>query len=259
MCFDVVSATRSLIKYAQHRSDDPAQINALKEKLETLTKVLQPHFNISGFEHPALLAFTNEEPLEPHAIEWGLIPEDIKDSEQAIKIANMTLNARMETLFDKPSFKKAAEHRRCLIYLDAFYEHHHQKHQIIPYHISMKDESPMIIAGIWQEWRDPDSLQIRKTLSIVTTEGNERMKFIHNNPKNKGARMPAILHRAEQDIWLQPIENNDDRTRIKQLLLPFPEDALNYKTVRKLKGKGSVGDIPSAEDRYIYAEQLGLF
>ena len=81
-------------------------------------------FQISGFAHPKVIIYTNDKPYEPKLSTWGLIPSWAKD---AYSIWNKTLNARGETIFEKPSFKKSAEEKRCLIPVEGFYEYHHFK------------------------------------------------------------------------------------------------------------------------------------
>jgi putative SOS response-associated peptidase YedK len=256
MCYDVVSATRSLIKYARHRRDEIAYIESLEKKLELLSMQLTKHYHISGFAHPKLLVFTNLDPYEPQAMEWGLIPAWVKNKQQADEIANHTLNARGETIFEKPAFKNAAKKQRCLIVVDAFYEHHHFKGKTYPYHISMKDDSPMTLAGLWEEWTDQESGKTKKTISIVTCSANALMQKIHNNPKAENSRMPLILSVSEQDKWLQEIKSEGEEELVKQLIIPFPEEHLKVKTVRKLRGKNVVSDTVISEQEIIYPELL---
>lgn len=256
MCYDVKSGTKALIKYAKHRGDDPEYIKKLEQELELWTKTAQAYYHVSGFAHPYLLVFTSEQPFTPQYFRWGLIPSWAKDAD----IANQTLNARGETIFEKPAFKQAALHRRCLIYIDAFYEHHHFKNKIYPFHIDMRDESPLAMAGLWENWVDPKTGEIIQTCTIVTTRANPKMAYIHNNPKQSEARMPVILPREKQDIWL----NETNPENLKKLLEPLDEHQLNYHTVRRLKGKEALGNVPEAAKEHLYAElnqghQVSLF
>jgi putative SOS response-associated peptidase YedK len=253
MCYDVVSATRTLIKYAKHRQDSPELIAELERKLQRLTG-FNAMYQVSGFEHPNLLVFTNELMNEPQLYQWGLIPAWIKTEAEAAKIANQTLNARAEYLWEKPSFKHAVEQQRCLVYIDAFYEHHHYAGKTFPYHIALKDGSPMALAGIWETWLNPRTGLFQKTVSIITTQGNSRMAQIHNNPKLEEPRMPAILPKAIQNEWLKPSESISPANYLKSLLKPLSEDELEYYTVRRLKGKDAVGNKPEAEKEYTYVE-----
>lgn len=254
MCYDVTSATRTLIKYAKHRGDDPAYIAALERKLEELKKTLNGHYQVSGFAHPKLLVFTQALPDEPQAYYWGLIPSWIKDEESAKKIYNQTLNARGETIFEKPAFKSSAKNKRCLIYLDAFYEHHHLGKNTYPFHIQMKDGTPLAIAGLYDEWVNKETGEIIYTTTIVTTSAGSLMAKIHNNPKADGPRMPVIIPKDKQNHWLMECKNEDDKQKIISLIQPFNEELLEFYSVRRIKGKGAVGDVKEAEEKFDYPE-----
>ena len=254
MCYNVVSATRILIKYAKHRQEDPELIKELEEKLKKLESEMTPNYQVSGFEFPKLLVFTNEKPEEPNLFNWGLIPSWVKDAEAAKKLKAQTLNARGESLFEKPSFRNAAKNKRCLVYIDAFYEHHHYKGNAYPFHIAMKNGDPMSLAGIWEEWVDRETGELFRTTSIVTTAGNKLLGMIHNNPKLEGPRMPVILPKKKQEEWLVPYKDESTIQHLKQLLIPFEDSGLEAYTVHKLRGKESVGNVPKAEEKFEYGE-----
>ena len=250
MCYTDEAQTKAAIKYAQHKSFDAAIIKKLQLKLETLSYT--PFYHVSGFAHPKILVFTDAEPLEPKLFHWGLIPSWTKDEEGAKKIVNQTLNARAETIFEKPAFRSSAKNKRCLVYLDAFYEHHHLNGKTFPFRIAMKDDSPMAMAGLWEEWANPmGSGELIQTFTIVTTKGNAMMKKIHNNPKLEGPRMPVILPKEKQDEWLDPAAN---QMQLESLLKPFDETLLEYRTVGKLLGKDAIGNKPEAEHKVKYQE-----
>lgn len=254
MCYDVSSGLRASIKYAKHRQDDPEKVAVLEMQLEAWRKEERQHFHLNGFAHPRLLVFTNEFPDIPSFCSWGLIPSWCKDEKSASIIANQTLNARAESIFEKPAFRESARNKRCLIYIDGFYEYHHCKGKSYPFYISMKRDVPIILAGLWDSWTNKHSGEIMQTVSMVTTKANPLMAKIHNNPKQPEARMPAILSREDQLQWLQPIQSVSDVQRLKQLLLPFPQEALQCWTVSKLKGKNASGDNPSAIVEVVYPE-----
>ena len=254
MCYNVVSATRILIKYAKHRQEDPESIKELEEKLKKLEEEMTPNYQVSGFEFPKLLVFTDAEPEEPNLFNWGLIPSWVKDAETAKKLRAQTLNARKETVFEKPSFRSSAKNKRCLVYIDAFYEHHHYKGKTYPYHIALKNGDPMSLAGIWEDWVDKETGELIRTVSIITTEGNELMKKIHNNPKLDGPRMPVILPIEKHDEWLMPYKDESTIKHLQQLLIPFDENELEAYTVHRLKGKESVGNVKEAEEEFKYEE-----
>lgn len=254
MCYDVVSATKAKIKYAKHRGEDPEYIRELEMKLERLMTAHHPGYHLSGFSHPQLLVFSDEYPNEPQLMQWGLIPSWVRDEKQANEINKTTLNARGETIFEKPSFRNSAKNKRCLVYIDGFYEHHHYKGKTFPFHISMKNDEPMALAGLWNDWTNKQTGEIIKTVSIVTTHANKLMSKIHNNPKLEGPRMPVILPKEFQDAWLNPLVNEKECEQLKELLIPFDENELKAHTVSRLKGKDATGNKPEALKEFVYAE-----
>lgn len=257
MCYDVKTSTLRKLKYAKHRGDLEG-IEELEKELEQLE--MMPLYHSSGFSHPKLLAFKNDRPFSPSSLTWGLIPGWIKDPVSATRLMRQTLNARGETIWEKPSFRSAAKNKRCLIYLDGFYEHLHHQGKTYPFHIKMKDDSPMIVAGLWEEWVNKDTGEIINTCSIVTTEANPLMQRIHNNPKSEGPRMPVILTKELQDEWLIPCKTDADKNHLKSLIKPVSEEVLTAYTVRRLKGRDAVGNVPEAEAEFVYEGfQFDLF
>lgn len=250
MCYSVVSVTRQLVKYAKHRSDDAVKIDELLRELELIVTSQYQFYLADGFAHPRLLVFTNKEPYKPQLFYWGLIPPWIKTKTDALKITNQTLNARAETIFEKPAFKSSAKNKRCIIYIDAFYEHHHFNNNTYPFHISEINDEPLILGGIWSEWANPETGEIIPTVSIVTTKANTLLKKIHNNPKQTEARMPLILKKEDQEKWLNSLSEKE----LKDLLIPHDNLILKAHTVNKLKGKNSCGNSPLAEKPHQYQE-----
>lgn len=254
MCFNAVSATRKLLKYAKDRVKNAEMIKKLEKKLRELENIPDAKYVANGYAHPKLLVFPDAAPYKPHAFRWGLIPSWVKDEATAKQIMNKTINARGESIFEKPSFRNAANNKRCLIYLDAFYEYHHFNNKTFPFHISMSDDSTMPIGGLWEEWINKETGEIINSVSIITTPANELMTKIHNNPKLKESRMPLIIPKALQDDWLKPINNEQDKKDIKEMIRPIDSSELKAHTVRKLSGKDSVGNTPEAEEKYVYEE-----
>ncbi|WP_246130278.1 SOS response-associated peptidase [Bizionia saleffrena] len=210
--------------------------------------------HISGFSHPELLIYTDDSPDFPTVATWGLVPHWVKDEVQMKKFWNNTLNARGETIFEKPSFRQAAKNNRCLIYIDGFYEHHHFNNKTYPFFIQRKDENPIALAGLWSEWINPETKGRMNTFSIVTTVGNSMLAKIHNNPKIKGPRMPLILPLELEDNWLNTIDDELDKQKIQELIQSSPEEELKAHTVRKLRGKEYIGNIPEISNEFIHEE-----
>lgn len=254
MCYEIRTLTLAKLKYAKRYGNSFLDLRKLDQLLQRLT----PIYYASGFDHPDLPVITNENPDELQLFNWGLIPHWAKSAEDVVKIQNQTLNARSETVFEKPAFKESILNRRCLIIVDGFYEHHHKNKKTFPHHIVRKDREPMTLAGVWDTWRG-NGME-RKTISIITTRANPLMTRIHNNPKTSdGPRMPVILSEEKEKEWLTV----DDEESIKELMTPFDEDEMEAYTVPRLKGKQAVGNSEEAIKKHDYPElttvQTGLF
>ena len=256
MCYSARSATLARLKYALLRGD-LLQAEEIQRQLEEMDLFNSPKYHVSAFAHPRLLVFTNEAPLTPRAFSWGLIPYWTKSRQDAQKINKQTLNARGETIFEKPAFRGPAKNKRCLVYLDAFYEHHHQGGKTFPFRIKMKDDTPMAVAGLWDEWVDKETGEVINTVTIVTTSGNGLLSKIHNNTKAEmGPRMPLILTREKQDEWLRPVKAEADKKHIQSLIRPLDEGLLTAHTVARINGKDAIGNTPDVEQHVIYDELL---
>ena len=144
------------------------------------------------------------------AFHWGLVPRWAKDP----KIGNRMINARSESLADKPAYRNAFRRRRCIIPADGFYEW--QKvpgsKQKQPYFLHRPDGEPFAFAGVWEEWRGPEGDTLR-SCAIITCAANETMAPIHD-------RMPVVLPPNAWDGWLD--RDNDDVPALAKLLVPAP-------------------------------------
>jgi putative SOS response-associated peptidase YedK len=251
MCYDIKASYEAQLKRAR-RKGDLATVTEILESLIPMTDL--PLHHASGFSHPEVLIYTADSPHFPTIATWGLVPHWVKNEAQLKTFWNNTLNARGETIFEKPSFKQAAKTNRCLIYIDGFYEHHHFNKKTYPFFIRRKDGNPMALAGLWTEWINPETSGRIHTFTIVTTEGNSMMAKIHNNPKMKAPRMPFILPDAIEDEWLDPITNELDQQKIKALINSYPGDELKVHTVSQLRGKAYKGNVEEISDAIIYEE-----
>jgi len=140
-----------------------------------------------------------------------LIPYWAKDP----KIAYRTINARAETVDKAPSYRQAFKKRRCLIPADGFYEWRKTAKPKLPFAIAMKDARPFTFAGLWENWKDPESGEWLRTCTIITGEPNELVAQIH-------PRMPVILPKQHHAAWL----GETDDGNLKALLLPYPADQM---------------------------------
>jgi len=143
---------------------------------------------------------------------FGLIPSWAKDP----KIGLSCLNARVETVTEKPSFREAFRKRRCLVLADGFYEWLKEGSKKLPYRVVLKNREPFAFAGLWDEWRSPQGKTI-SSFSILTTEPNTLLAPIHN-------RMPVILPPEAEEIWMDP--RLTDPVALLPTLKPYPAEAL---------------------------------
>lgn len=251
MCYDIKASLEAQLQRALRRGDQDAAAQ-IREELLPYTDL--PLFHASGFSHPRVLVYTDDGPDFPTVATWGLVPHWVRDAEQQKKLWNQTLNARGETIFDKPSFRQAARSNRCLLYVDGFYEHHHKGGHTYPYFIRRRDGQPMALAGLYSDWKNPAGGEPLTTFSIVTTEGNSLLARIHNNPKLAGPRMPLILPDEMADQWLQPLRDDRDRGELEGLIRPYPEQELEAYTVTRLRGREYPGNVPEVSDPVAYPE-----
>lgn len=142
---------------------------------------------------------------------WGLIPYWAKDA----SIGNQLINARAETLEQKPSFRKSLEQRRCLILADGFYEWKKEGRSKKPFRITLQNGEAFAFAGLWDSWLSPTGETIN-SCTIITTTPNRLMEPIHN-------RMPVILPQEMESIWL---DGNMKGADVKPLLSPFPAELM---------------------------------
>ena len=247
MCYDIKTSLETQLKRAR-RFGDSAAVEALKTELKPHTDL--PLYHASGYAHPRLLIYTNASPEVPLVARWGLVPFWVKDEQQFKKIWNNTLNARGESIFEKPAFRDGARYRRCLIYVDGFYEHHHFRGQTYPFFIRRSDAQPMALGGLWSEWIHLETGEIIHTFTIVTTRANAMLEKIHNNPKASGPRMPVVLEEHDEDEWL----NATNKAELEPLIKPYSEHPLHAHPVGKLRGKQYMGNTPTISEEVHYPE-----
>lgn len=193
--------------------------------VEIAEKILkeQEQYRVNAFSFPEYPIVTSDQELQN--FRWGLIPFWVKDEKQADEIKRMTLNARADTIFSKPSFREPIRSKRCLVPSTGYFEWRHEGDRKIPYYIYLKNESIFSMAGIYDEWLDKKTGEIIKTFSIITTEANPLTDYIHNTKH----RMPAILSQEDEEKWLDPKLGKSD---IEQLLLPFPTDLMEAYVIK---------------------------
>lgn len=251
MCYNIAAATKQEIQYALQRGDVHLA-EELKKQLEDIELTKNPKFFSSGFENAKLLVFTNDEPYRPQLFSWGMICSDTTNPK-----LEKQLIARSETMFELKSFQVIAKNRRCLIYADAFFEYHHQDSKAYPFRVSMKDSSPMVLAGLWNETKDGATGELIRTVAVVTIEPekNSLMDRVHNKPKNSlTSRMPLILTKQNQNDWLMEVKTFGDMKSLLAIAKPIQDSFLTAHSVPQLIGKAGVGNTELASTRFNYPE-----
>ncbi len=210
---------------------------------EDLQQLPFPNYNIAPTHiHPVI---TNEEQGHFQLFKWGLIPPWAKDA----SIASKLINARSESILEKPAFRQAARKRRCLVPLDGFYEWKRHGTTKTPYRIHFKDDRLFAVAGLWEKWIDPAGKTVF-SFTILTQPPNELMADIHN-------RMPAILLADQEKDWLDHQLSTEDAL---SLIHPYPSEELHAYTVSRRVGKVSANDASLLEEvPYQDGEQGSLF
>ena len=198
---------------------DPGELQEAFPGL-VISAQINPRYNIAPSQPVAVIPNTAEYKLDFFL--WGLIPSWAKDPE----IGNRLINARAETLTEKPSFRTAFRRRRCLILADGFYEWKavpDQKSKI-PMFVHLRTGGVFAFAGLWDIWQSPDGSEIR-SCTIITTQPNELMKNIHN-------RMPVILPPEAYKDWLDPEERNP--ALLLKWLVPYDASEMEAYPVSRL-------------------------
>ena len=165
---------------------------------------IEPRYNIAPSQDVIAITREGEQNRCADHYRWGLIPFWAKDP----AIGNRMINARAETLMEKPSFRQAYSRRRCLIPATGFYEWQKQAQGKQPIFISREDQKPLAFAGLWDQWQSPDGEKF-STCTIITTGANDFMREMHH-------RMPVCLDREMHDLWLSADASRSDLDELVQ-------------------------------------------
>ncbi len=186
---------------------------------------LQPSYNVAPTQEvPAVLAGGGGRRLE--LLKWGLIPSWANDP----GIGARMINARSETVAEKPSFRRAFKDRRCLIPADGFYEWQRTNGGKQPYYFRMKSGRPFAFAGLWESWNGGEEIH---SCTILTTDANDLLGEIHH-------RMPVILPHEDYELWLDPAVREPEE--LLPLLAPYPADDMEAYPVSRMVNSPSNDD-----------------
>lgn len=152
---------------------------------------VEPRYNIAPTQFVAAIREHAEHGREMVMLRWGLVPFWAKDP----SIGNKMINARAETVAEKPSYRNAFRQRRCVVLADGFYEWHRQGDVKVPHFISLRNGEPFALAGLWESWKDRNSGEELQTTTLMTTAANDFMQGLHH-------RMPVIVQANAADDWL---------------------------------------------------------
>jgi len=168
----------------------PSEATAALFGASSATEVV-PRYNIAPTQFIAAVRNDEQNVPELAMLRWGLVPFWAKDP----SIGNRMINARAETVAEKPSFRNAYKKRRCLVLADGFYEWRKEGDGKTPYFISLADGSPFAFAGLWEDWNSKDSDESLQTTAIITTAASDFMAQLHH-------RMPVVMLPAQAERWL---------------------------------------------------------
>lgn len=195
-----------------------ARYGRKSDVVEIYQDILNEQYHVSAFTFPKYPIITTSDEIQ--VFNWGLIPFWTKDEANADEIRRMTLNARADTIFEKPSFREPIMKKRCIVPSTGYFEWRHEGTKKIPYYIYLKDEPIFSMAGIYDSWLDKETGEEHSTFSIITTDTNSLTDYIHNTKH----RMPAILSKDNEEKWLNP---NLTKQEIATFLHPYEADKMD--------------------------------
>ncbi|MDP1587592.1 MAG: SOS response-associated peptidase [Prosthecobacter sp.] len=196
-------------RYATKSGADIERVfNAKSDSPESLMK---PRFNAAPTQ--LLPVIRGASMRELAALRWGLVPSWAKDPSIGAKM----INARGETVAEKPSFRAAFKRRRCLVPMAGFYEWKKTPTGKVPYYIQLMNAEQFAVAGLWEHWPGGGGVEPIESYTVITTEANTMMRSLHD-------RMPVILPPECWDAWLDP--EYSDATDLQAMLVPYPSDEM---------------------------------
>ena len=181
---------------------------------------LEPRYNVAPTQNVGVVRQSDDSTNHYDQLKWGLVPSWSTDPAKGASL----INARSETVAEKPSFRHAIKKNRCIIPVSGFYEWSHAGTEKHPHYIQLSNKSPMALAGIWEHWKSPDGTPL-ETFSILTTAANKLISNLHE-------RMPVILQPDTYGLWLD--RNLQDPQHLEHLYQPYPEELMTYYEVPTL-------------------------
>ena len=203
---------------------------------------------VNGFTFPKMPIITQKDPGSIVLSNWGLIPHWVKTKADADKLRAQTLNARSETVFEKPSFRSYITNNRCLVIADGFFEWMDFQKKKYPHYIYLRSNAVFCFAGIYSSWTDKETGEHLETHSILTTGANPMLSRIHNSKE----RMPVIVPPDQYKKWLTP---NLTKAEIQAFFVSYPETEMQNHTISKLiTSRTENPNVPEVTEPFIYPE-----
>ncbi|MGF1584480.1 MAG: SOS response-associated peptidase [Bacteroidales bacterium] len=227
---------------------------ALRYNIGVKPRAINPEplfFHVNGFNYPLLPVVVQDgmsADMKLEFMQWGLVPGWVKGEEQAQKLRSVTLNARADTVHQKPSFRAAFRYRPCLVPATGYFEWMHYGNKKIPHYIFLPDTPVFSYAGIWEEWVNEQSGEILRSFSILTCDANELTSKIHNTKK----RMPVILDQQSENLWF---DNDIRKNNPGQILKPFDAGRMKAHTISRLiTSRNQNSNVPEVTEPVEYPE-----
>jgi putative SOS response-associated peptidase YedK len=235
-------------------------VNLIREELESRFNATlidrdkyRPSYYYHAFALPEMPVICSDNPSNIRVFRWGLIPSSTRDMAEANDIRMKTFNARAESIDTKQSFSSSFRSKRCLVPVKGFFEWQHAGKKKLPWYIYHSGNEIISLAGLYDEWVENNTGEIYNTFTIVTTEANKLLSEIHNSAK----RMPLILGKEEEKLWL---DTSTDSADVKEIMKPLPEGLLSAYTISGLVNDKHVDrNTPEVVKPYQYFSQGNLF
>lgn len=230
-------------RYSLTRREEEVMERFGIEQLLVENEALRPRYNIAPTQMvPVILDQDGQRVLAE--MKWGLVPFWSKDPKKTKPI----INARSESIAEKPFFKQAASKRRCLIPADGFYEWKKVNKEKLPLFIHLNDKQLFGFAGLWDQWKGPDG-EVVRSCTIITTEANDTMSPVHD-------RMPVIVRPEHEKLWLDPEIKDIEKLRV--VLEQLPNEAIDmYRVSTQVNSPAK--DEPALIEPVSEAAQKSLF
>jgi putative SOS response-associated peptidase YedK len=197
-----------------------------------------PNFNVAPTHMMPVI--TSSDPTHLRIFRWGLIPFWAKNA----SVGHKMINARAETLSEKPAFRHLIKAHRCIVPLDGFYEWKKEGGKKIPYRVVCPGEDIYVVCGLWDQWKDTQTGQNLYSYTIITVEANKKMSLLHD-------RMPAILHRDMEKVWL---DESVPVREVLSLLVACEDDMIEYyrvsDKVNSVRENNAERILPAEDDPY---------